>query len=80
MDDMFELSNLEDMANATLRWHKNMADRLQHFASIPTGTEVDIDSVKRIMEGDLLLGFITGMRAAYQELMVNPPFVVDSDD
>jgi hypothetical protein len=78
--EMYDITNLDDMAAAVTVWMDNMKNRFTHYANIPTGMSVTIDGKDRVLEGDLLDGFVAAMQLAANEISNNPPFVADTDD
>ncbi|TXG86208.1 MAG: hypothetical protein E6R13_00885 [Spirochaetes bacterium] len=75
-----DIETLDDMAAVVSDWYNNMTARFNHYATIPSGMSVTIDGVDMTMEGPLHTGFVAAMQTAVNELKVNPPFVVTTDD
>jgi hypothetical protein len=77
--DAFELTNLVDMAASAEAWRIAKSKTFLHMAEIPTGTIMDVDGVQHCLEGDLLTGFIGGMRFAADMLASEQVFVTLDD-
>jgi hypothetical protein len=78
--ELFDINTLDEMAEAVTQWTGNMVSRMNHYANVPTGMSVTINGQDRILEGDLLDGFVAAMQLAANEITSNPPFVTETDD
>ena len=78
--DTIQLDSMEALAMAFAHWHQNKVKVLQHYMSIPEGSEIAFDSEKVIvLSGVSRDGFIAGLQYALMEIG-ELPFVLDLED
>lgn len=67
--DKIEIENLDQFVAILTAWHTKKVAILQHMAKIPDGTEIIVEGqAPIIVTGDLLTGFLLGIKAGISEL------------
>lgn len=78
--ETIEINSMEQLAMAFAHWHQNKLKVLQHYMSIPEGSEISFDEGKAIvLSGNNRDAFIAGLQYALMEFG-DLPFTLDLED